>query len=183
MSGSAIEIPSPSAPSPQFEVATLYKLHRPWLLSWLKKKVGCPEEAADLSQDTFVSLLTSLNAKKLIQPRAYILVVASRLMINRFNRRKVEQEVLSQVSILIEKQDNRCPSDIVASRELLSQVMFLLTNELDDKPRIAFYMARIEGATYQEIAKHLGVSESSVKQYLAKVMMHCHARFYDNKYH
>ncbi len=98
-------------------------------------------------------------------------------------RYMVEQEVLNQVSTLMMKQENRCPSVIMASRELLAQVVFLLTNELEEKPRNAFYMARIEGFTYREIAKHLDVSESSVKQYLAKVMIHCHNRLYSDKNH
>jgi RNA polymerase sigma-70 factor (ECF subfamily) len=40
-------------------------------------------------------------------------------------------------------------------------------------------MARVDGCSYAEIARHLQVSESSVKQYLAKSLAHCHARLFD----
>lgn len=162
------------------KVGDIYKQHQAWLTSWLGRKIGCPHDAADLSHDAFLRLLSSIGLEDLRQPRAYLLVIANRLMINRYRRRKVEEEVLKQVSILIEQQENRCPAEIMAARELLAQVVFLLTEELAEKPRRAFFMARIEGASYREIAIDLGVSESSVKQYLAKAMTHCHARLYEH---
>jgi RNA polymerase sigma factor (sigma-70 family) len=43
------------------------------------------------------------------------------------------------------------------------------------KPRFkqAFLMSRLEGTSYQLIAKQLNVSLSSVEKYMAKAMMHC----------
>ncbi|WZB75780.1 sigma factor [Achromobacter insuavis] len=38
---------------------TLYAEHHGWLRSWLRRKLGCPEQAADLAQDTFLRVLTS----------------------------------------------------------------------------------------------------------------------------
>ena len=59
-------------------------------------------------------------------------------------------------------------------------VLRLLVDELPEKPRRAFLLARLEGLTYRQIARRLSVSESSVKQYLAKAFAHCHARLYDS---
>ncbi|MNT67360.1 putative RNA polymerase sigma factor FecI [compost metagenome] len=55
-------------------------------------------------------------------------------------------------------------------------MLALLATELDVKSRTAFLMARVEGRSYREIAAELGVSETRVKQYLAKVLAHCHGR-------
>ena len=41
-------------------------------------------------------------------------------------------------------------------------------------------MAKVDGLSYRTIAERLGVSESSVKQYLSKALVHCHARLYED---
>lgn len=159
-------------------IAELYSSHRGWLQGWLRKKVGCLYQAADLVQDTFVKLLALPQLPVLREPRAYLLVTANHLLINQFRRRKLEEETLRTMAILAEDSLTHSPEDITASRQLLRQTLLLLADELDEKPRRAFLMARIDGLSYAEIAIELGVSESSVKQYLAKVLAHCHARLY-----
>ena len=159
-------------------IGDIYSLHHGWLSNWLSRKVGCPDDAEDLSQDTFVRVLSSSNACTFKEPRAYLLVVASRLLINRNRRKKVEEEVIRQVAVILEGYENRCPDKTIIAKDLLSKVVMLLTEELPEKPRKAFYMAKIDGLTYKEIAMNLSVSESSVKQYLARVLAHCHKRLY-----
>ncbi len=39
------------------EVGDLYAEHHQWLTGWIRRKLGCDESAADLTQDTFVRLL------------------------------------------------------------------------------------------------------------------------------
>ncbi|MDZ7751323.1 MAG: sigma-70 family RNA polymerase sigma factor [Gammaproteobacteria bacterium] len=158
----------------------LYLDHHGWLLGWLGRKLGCPHDAADLSHDTFLRLLRGRDLPGLREPRAYLLVIANRLLINRHRRRKVEEEALRQVAVLLEREERRGPAETVVAQDLLAQVLLLLTEELPEKPRRAFLMARVDGKSYREIAARLDVSESSVKQYLAKVLAHCHARLYDS---
>ena len=158
----------------------LYLDHHGWLLGWLRRKLGCPHDAADLSHDTFMRLLRGGHGPGLREPRAYLLVIANRLLINRHRRRKVEEEALRQVAVLLERHERRGPAETVVARDLLAQVLLLLTEELPEKPRQAFLMARVEGLSYRVIAARLEVSESSVKQYLARVLAHCHGRLYDS---
>ena len=161
-------------------VARLYARHHGWLVGWLRRKLGCPHDAADLSHDTFLRLLNGDDPERLREPRAYLLVIANRLLINRQRRHRVETEALQQVAVLLERQEQRGPAQTVAARDLLAQVLFLITEELPERPRRAFLMARVDGMSYRAIAERLGVSESSVKQYLAKVLAHCHARLEDS---
>lgn len=160
------------------DIGCLYQQHQPWLFNWLRGKLGCPDDAGDMSQDTFLRLL-SADISGLREPRAYLLVIANRLLINRYRRIKVEAEVLQQVAHLAETCNEKGPAEIVAARDLLHRVLLMLSEELPEKPRKAFLMARIDGKSYQQIAKQLDVSESSVKQYIAKALMHCHKRLYD----
>jgi len=158
----------------------LYRDHHLWLLHWLRRKLGCPDAAADLSHDTFLRVLRSGAPANLHEPRAYLLVIANRLLINQHRRRRVEEEALRQVTVLLAQQEQCGPAETVIARDLLAQVVLLLTEELPEKPRRAFLMARVDGMSYRAIARRLQVSESSVKQYLARAMAHCHARLYDS---
>ncbi|MCY1264051.1 putative RNA polymerase sigma factor FecI [compost metagenome] len=167
-----------SAP-PASPLAALYRSHHGWLFGWLRKKLGCPDNAADAAHDTFARLLGKDDLAQLQEPRAYLLVAANRLLINHYHRRRVEEETLRSMALLMEQQDERSPERIAAQHQLLGKVLLLLLEELEPKPRTAFLMARLEGCSYAEIARHLQVSESSVKQYLAKTLAHLHGRLYD----
>ena len=48
-----------------------------------------------------------------------------------------------------------------------------MLDKLPVKVRQAFLLAQIDGLTYQEIGKIIGVSERMVKKYMATAMMHC----------
>ncbi|WP_421705307.1 sigma-70 family RNA polymerase sigma factor [Alloalcanivorax xenomutans] len=180
MTGTATN-PQPLPPRSQGEIGALYEAHHGWLTHWLHHRLRCPQDAADLSHDTFLRLiLGDQPLEALREPRAYLLVIASRLLINRHHRKQVEEEALRQVATLLETQDNRGPAEIAAARDLLVSVIKLLVDELPEKPRRAFLMARLEGLSYRQIGRRLSVSESSVKQYLARALAHCHARLYDS---
>jgi len=169
-----------SARPQDFSISEIYAAHHGWLQGWLRRKLGCPDDAAELSHDTFLRLITGEDAASLREPRAYLLVIANRLMINRLRRRTVEEEALRQVALLVEGRESRGPEQTATARDLLAHVLMLLSEELPEKPRRAFLMARVEGRSYRAIAARLGVSESSVKQYLARALAHCHARLHDS---
>ena len=44
---------------------TLYSDHHHWLTGWLRRRLGCPQNAADLAQDTFVKVLVSRQAARI----------------------------------------------------------------------------------------------------------------------
>lgn len=156
----------------------LYRSHHGWLFGWLRKKTGCRDHAADLAQDTFLKLLALPEMPALRELRAYLLVTANRLLINLHQRSRVERETLQALVLLLEPDSEPSPEHIVAMRQLLRQVLLMLSEELEEKPRRAFLLARLEGLSYADIAAELQVSESSVKQYLAKALAHCHGRLY-----
>ena len=51
------------------EVQTLYCHHHGWLQSWLRRKLGCTHQAADLAHDTFVRVLGKAEPAALSEPR------------------------------------------------------------------------------------------------------------------
>ena len=82
-------------------VHALYTEHHGWLFGWLRKKLGCPHNAADLSHDTFVRILTSRDALGgMREPRAFLTTIAKRVLFNHYRRQDLErayQETLAQM--------------------------------------------------------------------------------------
>ena len=150
----------------------LYRDHRGWLESWLRRRMenGC--DAADLSQDTFLRLLASpQRIADLQEPRAYLLTVGKRLLSNFYQRRSLEQTYLNALALL--------PEDSVPSPEerwLLLETLQALDELLDGLPtavRRAFLWSQLEGLGYQQIAERLQVSERTIKRYMAQAYEHC----------
>ena len=161
-----------AAPEPCLN--TLYREHRSWLESWLRRRLGNAWDAADLTQDTFVRVLAAHQDKplpRLQEPRAYLLTVGKRLLINHHQRRSLERAYLDALASLPEEQ---VPSP--EQRWLLLETLQALDELLDGLPlavRRAFLWAQLEGLDYASIARRLEVSERTVKRYMAKAYEHC----------
>lgn len=73
------------------DVAVLYVEHNRWLQGWLRKRIGDTFTAADVAQDTFLSLLDRKTAAEEIrEPRPFLATIASRLLTHRHRRQLLE---------------------------------------------------------------------------------------------
>ncbi|MEG0859408.1 MAG: sigma-70 family RNA polymerase sigma factor [Pseudomonas sp.] len=150
----------------------LYRDHRSWLESWLHRRLGNRWDAADLSQDTFLRVLASPQVlDELQEPRAYLLTVGKRLLVNFYKRRSLEHAYLDALASL--------PEALMPSPEqrwLLLETLQALDEVLDGlapQVRRAFLWSQLEGLGYAEIAERLQVSERTVKRYMAQAYEHC----------
>lgn len=152
-------------------VADLYTEHHRWLHAWLRKKLGCTHQAADLAQDTFVSLLAKPCQPD--EPRAYLLTIARRLVFETWRRRDLERAWLAELAAL---PDAVAPSEEERAivLETLLAIDALLAG-LSAKARQAFLMSQLDGLTYAQIAAELGVSVSRVRQYMTQALTRCYA--------
>lgn len=158
------------APPPE-HVDRLYRDHHGWLLGWLRRKLGCAHDAADLAHDAFLRLLRHPAGEPLREPRAYLTTIAHGLVVNHWRRIEIERAWLEA---LMQQPEASHPSPEVRllAVEALLEVDALLS-ALPEKPRRAFLMAQLDGLAYREIAVELGVSERMVKKYMARAMLHC----------
>ena len=73
-------------------IADIYTQHNGWLLRWLRGKLSCADQAADVAQETFLRLLTApADAPSLREPRAYLTTVARRLVIDHYRHQSLMQ--------------------------------------------------------------------------------------------
>lgn len=152
-------------------VTELYQLHNAWLLGWLRTKLGSSLDAADLMHDTFSRLLQKEDLSVINEPRAYLTTIAHGLMVNHIRRRDIEKAYLNAISHLPEAETLSAEA-INIMVETLTNIDEML-NGLSSKVRDAFLWCQLEGLTHAEIAIRLDVSVSSVRQYIAKALLHC----------
>ena len=148
---------------------TLYSGHHHWLQSWLRKKLGCPEQAADIAQDTFVRILAAEHERPLqhiLEPRAYLTTIAKRLMVDFFRRADLERAYLAELAALPEALQPS-PEQRLQALQLL-QEMDQMLDGLSPKVRQAWLYSRLDGLKHADIAELMGVSVPRVRQYLAR---------------
>ena len=149
----------------------LYREHHGWLQAWLRRRIGDGYAAADVAQDTFVNVLDSGRGASIREPRPFLVTIARRLMTDRHRRQLLEASYLELLASLPEA---RAPSPEARLQAL--QTLQEIDRALDDLPakaRQAFLLAHLEALSYAEIAQHLKVSASSVKQYLTRANSRC----------
>jgi RNA polymerase sigma-70 factor (ECF subfamily) len=153
------------------QIDMLYVDHYGWLRGWLQKKLGCSAQAADLTHDTFLRLLTSAPVEDVVEPRAFLTTVAKRVLANHYRRREIERAYLEALAALPEPQ---VPS--VEARAIVIETLVEIDLMLDGLPCAAkqvFLLAQVDGLAYAAIARELGISVSTVKRHMLKA-----ARFF-----
>ena len=155
----------------QQAVQVLYREHHDWLRHWLRRRLPCGENAADLAQDTFVRVLSSRKAFDVREPRAYLSSIARSLMIDGFRRRALEQSYLDALAALPE------PLDISPeARALIIETLLEIDRLLDDlgpRCREIFLLAQLDGLSHVEIGRRLGVSTNTVRKYVVRGLTQC----------
>jgi RNA polymerase sigma factor (sigma-70 family) len=165
-----------SGPGWSTDLARLYGEHHHWLLGWLRRKLGCADQAADLAQDTFLRLIHArlrgvADPASLREPRAFLATVADRLVANHHRRLSLERAWADALASLPEA---HCPSpeQQAAARQVLRRLDTAL-DTLPERARRAFLLSQFDGLTYAQIATELAVTERSIKRYMAQAFEAC----------
>lgn len=157
----------PSCQAPADPVQALYTAHHGWLLGLLRRRLDCPHGAADMAHDTFVRVLLKPEVLPgLREPRAYLTTIARGLLHDHWRRRSLEQAWLDTLAALPEDVMPG-PEEALAIRDTLQQLDDLL-GRLAPKAREVFVLSQLQGLGYAQIAAQVGVSERSVKRYMAQ---------------
>ena len=153
-------------------VEVLYLDHHSWLTGWLRRKLGCPHSAADLAQDTFMRLLSARETPSIAEPRAFLTVVAKRVLFNHYRRQDLERAYLQALADMPEQ---LAPSE--EERAIILQTLTELDQLLDGLPspvKRAFLLAQVDGLSYADIGAQLGISIATVKRHLNKAALRCY---------
>ncbi|AZW32005.1 sigma-70 family RNA polymerase sigma factor [Bordetella bronchiseptica] len=177
MPASLITSPSARPAADTAAVEGLYRQHRSWLAGWLRRRLGCPHRAEDLTQDVFVRVIQGRKAVRMEQARALLATIAKGLVIDHQRRAALEHAYLEYLAA---QPPGHAPSP-QQQAELLQALAELdrLFEGLPPRARAVFLMSQLEGLGYAEIAQRLRISLSSVQQYMLRAMSACYMAFHE----
>ena len=158
----------PAAPN----VDELYTDHHKWLHTWLRRRLGCTQRAADLAHDTFLRLLAREEPVAIQEPRAFLTTIAQRLLSNHWRREYLEQAWLEALAL---RPEVLAPSP--EERQVILATLIeidALLSTLPGEVRRAFLLSQLDGLNQSQIAAELGVSVTTVKRYLTRAGTLCY---------
>ena len=144
----------------------LYAKHKEELLRFALRKLGNPDDAEEIVQDTFHNMFNVESAETLENPRAYLYKTANNLALNRLRQSNHHSDYLQQcddtaTTVSLERS--------VIAEDALAQIQECVA-QLPIATQQVFYMNRIEGKTYAAISRELGMSVSSVEKHMMKTL-------------
>lgn len=165
---------SSGEPPYQTAITELYCEHHGWLFGWLRRKLGCAQNAADLAQDTFTRILNARESvATLREPRAFLSTTARRLIIDQVRRKQIENAYLQELALTAQALEGfQSPEQILTTLEALEHIAFILEG-MQDKVRQAFVLYYLDGLKQSEIARQLALSDRTVRKYLIQALLHC----------
>ncbi len=158
--------PSQSEPEPEDrpELEAAYRTHGRWLVDFLRRRFG-HEAAEDLAQETYLRLARSGAGPR--NPRALMAITALNAARDQGRRRKARPRLVGDENAMARES---YPAN-QAEALLLKQVVLSLPHNL----RVVFLLSRFAGLTYEEIARHCGISIKTVEERMSKALAICAA--------
>lgn len=153
------------------DASRFYLAHHAWLQEWLRRRLGCRHDAADLAHDAFARLLAARELDAIREPRAFLTTLAQRLVYNFWRRRDLERAYLDGLMLTT-------PASVPSEEERALVVDALMhidhaLKRLPPKARSVFLLSQIDDLSYPEIAARLGLSAMTVRRYVKQAITLC----------
>lgn len=152
-------------------VQRIYQQHHHWLHGWLRGRLSCANDAADVVQDTFVRMLSSRSADQIREPRDYLAAVARGLVIDRYRRRAIEAAYMQSLAARPEHVEPSEEDKAIILDTLMAVDKALAM--LGARAQRIFLLSQLDGLTYKQIATQEGVSLTTVKKHMVRAFTEC----------
>lgn len=170
-------MPSPSCPG-----RSVFERYYRELLSFLARKVGDREVAADLAQESYARVYAASDKADVAQPRALLYTTARNLVTDHYRRTSVRAEVeIGPAANGPDAPDEGIgpasmePEALLSGRQRLAAIEQVLAG-LPPRPRQAFVFYKLDGLSRAEVAEKMGIGVKTVETHLETAMQACLAR-------
>jgi len=152
-------------------IERLFREHNEALVRFLRGRVGSHNEALEVAQEAYVRLLSLDRPGAVSYLRAFLFKTAANIAIDR-RRRHLNYGKVTQRQLFMELAENRTPEREVAAEQTLRRLERLI-EAMPPKCRESFVMNQIHGLEAAPIAARLGITESMVRKYVVRALLHC----------
>jgi RNA polymerase sigma factor (sigma-70 family) len=163
-----------SGPSRAAVIERLFREHNESLIRFLRGRVESRNEALEVAQEAYVRLLSLDQPGAVSYLRAFLFKTAANIAIDR-RRRHRNYDRVTERQLFMELAENRTPERQVAAEQTLRRLGSLI-EAMPPKCREAFVMNQIQGLDAAPIAARLGITESMVRKYVVRALLHCRER-------
>ncbi|MBP2161473.1 MULTISPECIES: RNA polymerase sigma factor [Asticcacaulis] len=142
-------------------------MHEPALRAWLSKRRVPGLEVDDIVQETYARLSAVESVAGISNVRNYLFQIAYSVMVSHIRRSKVVSfQTVSNIEELGVMAD-LTPEDQVIGRDELHKLAEAVAR-LPGKVRDVFILRRVHGLGQRDVAKKLGLSESTVEKHMSR---------------
>ncbi len=138
-----------------------------YIRNCLRRRGRTREDAEDLVQEAFLRLeLYCRKGHKVAEPAAFVMRTAMNLAVSD-SRRQVRSPVKTEDLQALRLADMAPgPDEVFARQERLEHIGRVL-DAISRRTREAFFLHRLGGYSYAEIAQRLGISVSAIEKHIA----------------
>ncbi|MRG44609.1 sigma-70 family RNA polymerase sigma factor [Chitinophaga sp. SYP-B3965] len=148
----------------------LFEIYAPRLLAMAARITGSVAVADDLVQDTFLKIWVARDQlTEVAQPGAWIKKICFFLAVNYVRRQTIRDKVMDTV-----KQEELPVAEMIEFRQLLSLVNKAV-QQLPEKQQQIYRLSREQGLSINEIAQHMDLAISTVKNLLVMALKNIRA--------
>lgn len=148
----------------------LFEIYAPRLLAMAARITGSAAVADDLVQDTFLKIWIARDQlTEVTQPGAWIKKICFFQAVNYVRRQNIHDKVMDAVG-----QEENYLGEMVEFRQLLDLVNQAV-QQLPEKQQQIYRLSREQGLSINEIAAHMGLAISTVKNLLVMALKNIRA--------
>ncbi|MDR3506417.1 MAG: sigma-70 family RNA polymerase sigma factor [Caulobacteraceae bacterium] len=144
--------------------AFVRRFKRP-LQQYFRKRGLDRADAEDLTQTALLRLLQKMRREPEVLSDGYVFTTASCVLIDH-HRHRATRHLDETVEIDLETASSEPLADKILEGRQTLRVMLGVLKKMRPKMRRAFELHRFESLSYEEIARRMGVSVSSVEKYV-----------------
>jgi RNA polymerase sigma-70 factor (ECF subfamily) len=154
----------------------LFLAHRTALIDYAHPIVGCRSRAEDVVQEAYLRFATAgeRGDAPILQPVGYLYRIVRNLAVDWVRHLAQEDRpppaVMEQVASAAPS-----PEQAAVDRDQLRTAIAAL-EELPPRTRLAFELHRLQGATFPDIARQLGISVGLAHRLVKDALTHCAER-------
>lgn len=154
--------------------ATLAEV-RDELLTYLRRRLGDRETAADLTQEALLRMLKYREAPEIEDRRAMLFRIAHNLVLEyrraRYRHHAAQHVTLDDAGPL--RMDQPPVEAIADARQAIDRLLTHTIAELPPKCRLAFMLNRFDGLTYPQVAARMRISVKMVEKHITRALAAC----------
>jgi RNA polymerase sigma factor (sigma-70 family) len=144
--------------------------HEPAIRAWLRRRRVDGLETDDIVQETYAVLSGLPSVAHIHSPRAYAFQTAQSVILRHLRRARIVRiDAIGDPALLDAAIEDLSPERHAAARQQLRRAIEVISS-LPPKRREAFTLRKMDGLSQRDVARRMGISESTVEKHIGRAL-------------